>query len=189
MLNNIDDKNLTRESFVDVANRGNGTVCYSLPERHISRVFAPHEIKSNIQYGELIDLSMQPGGQDLIYNYLYISSPEAISGIINGKPEPEYWLTEDKIPEWIKECPLDEFKDALDFAPIGVKDLIKKIAVELPLNDNEKREAMKKTLGFDVTAAIQHKKESEEENKENEKTSGRRTNNLPSYTFVDKEKK
>jgi len=34
---------------------------------------------------------------------------------------------------------LDEFLDCLDFAPEGVTDLIKTLAVELPLNDVAKR--------------------------------------------------
>jgi len=34
---------------------------------------------------------------------------------------------------------LDEFLDCLDFAPEGVKDLIKTLSVELPLNDVSKR--------------------------------------------------
>ena len=57
---------------------------------------------------------------------------------------------------------LDAFLDALDFAPEGVKDLIKKYAVDLPLNDYAKREALKKATGFDVTKALMHKQEEQE---------------------------
>jgi len=49
---------------------------------------------------------------------------------------------------------LDEFLDCLDFAPEGVKDLIKNLAVELPLNDVAKREAIFNKLGFNVDNAI-----------------------------------
>jgi len=50
---------------------------------------------------------------------------------------------------------LDEFLDCLDFAPSVIIDMIKVLAVELPLNDVSKREAIKDKLGFDVTKAIE----------------------------------
>ena len=49
-------------------------------------------------------------------------------------------LKEAQIPTWINSCSLDEFKDALDFAPEGIKELIK--------NENnvmEKTQPRKKT--------------------------------------------
>jgi hypothetical protein len=75
--------------------------------------------------------------------------------------EVEYNMSEAEVKAWLNTCSLDEFKDALDFAPAGVKDLIKKFAVEVPLNDVAKREAMKEQIGFDVSAAIEIKKEAE----------------------------
>jgi hypothetical protein len=57
---------------------------------------------------------------------------------------------------------LDEFLDCLDFAPEGVKDLIKNLSVELPLNDVAKREAIFNKLGFNVDNAIRIKRESSE---------------------------
>ena len=77
---------------------------------------------------------------------------------ININEEQEYWLTEDKIPDWMKSCSLDEFKDALDFAPDGVKDLIKKYAVSMPLNDVAKREALESMLNFKVSNIIENSK-------------------------------
>ena len=55
---------------------------------------------------------------------------------------------------------LDAFLDCLDFAPEGVLQIIKDAAVELPLNDVQKRDAIKEKLGFDVSAAIANNKES-----------------------------
>lgn len=62
---------------------------------------------------------------------------------------------------------LDEFLDMLDFAPIGVMDLIKKFSVSLPLNDIEKRRALKNKTGFDVNAALMHIEEEKQEDAEN----------------------
>ena len=63
----------------------------------------------------------------------------------------------------IKEGSLEEFLDALDFAPEGVKDLIKKYSLELPLNDVAKREALLKKEKFNVTAMLENSKEDIEE--------------------------
>lgn len=52
---------------------------------------------------------------------------------------------------------LDQFLDCLDFSPEAVKESIKDIAVELPLNDMAKRDAIREKLGFDVTKAIEIK--------------------------------
>lgn len=140
----------------NVANKSAGQVVYSIKEDGIRRVFYPREVKKDIPVAELTKLSQQPGGLGLIYNYLLIEDKEILESLINTEEAPEYWLTEDKIPSWMESCSLDEFKDALDFAPQGTKDLIKSYAVSIPLNDYSKRQAIKEQLGFDVTAAIEN---------------------------------
>ena len=57
----------------------------------------------------------------------------------------------------------DQFLDLLDFAPVGVIDLVKKYAVELPLNDLDKVTALKKKTGFDARVAYANFKTEEEE--------------------------
>jgi hypothetical protein len=59
--------------------------------------------------------------------------------------------------------------DALDFAPVGVIDLIKKFSVQLPLNDMNKRKALYEKTGFDVTKALIHDEESKAPETEEEK--------------------
>lgn len=143
---------------VEVVNRSNGFVSFALPDKHIRREFNPREVKK-IEFDELVELSMQAGGRELLYNYLLIKDASAMREILNVNEEPEYWLTEEKIPSWMNSCTLNEFKDALDFAPQGVVDLIKKYAVSLPLNDVSKREAMKKMLNFNVDKAVTNDQE------------------------------
>lgn len=153
----------------NVTNKSAGIVIYKVPELHVRRQFAPHEVKPNIPVAELNALSMQPGGKELIYDYLFINDEEVLHYLINGEVPPEYYLTEAQIPTWMENCSLDEFKDALDFAPDGTKDLIKSYAVSKPLNDHSKRQAIKEQLGFDVTAAIENSKV-EKDNKEVKET-------------------
>ena len=143
------------DKMCKVTNRSAGRVIYNIPEDHIRREFYNKETKE-IALSELEKLAQQPGGRKLIYNYLSIQDADTIGHLVNRPIEPEYWLTEDKIPEWMNTCSLDEFKDALDFAPEGIKDLIKKYSVSLPLNDFAKRQAMFEQLGFNVTKAIEN---------------------------------
>ncbi len=144
------------KSTCTVTNKSTGRVVYKVPDLNVRREFRPRETKKDIPVRELESLSAQAGGRVILYNYLMVHERDVIEYLINGEIAPEYWLTEDKIPEWMNSSTLDEFKDALDFAPQGTKDLIKKYAVELPLNDFTKRKAIKDILDFDVTAAIEN---------------------------------
>jgi hypothetical protein len=65
-------------------------------------------------------------------------------------------MSEQQIVDLILNGSYEAFLDALDFAPIGVKDLIKKFSVSLPITDMAKREALKEKTGFDVDKAIEN---------------------------------
>ncbi len=158
----------------NVTNKSTGRVVYTIKEDGLRREFYPHETKKNIPVAELEKLVQRSGGRQLFYNCLYIDDREILHYLINGEVAPEYFLTEEKIPNWMNSCSLDEFKDALDFAPEGTKDLIKKYAVSLPLNDYSKREAIKQQLGFDVSKIIENSGEDTAETVP-VKPSGRRT--------------
>ena len=137
-----------------VYNKSAGRVVYRLPELGLRRQFYPGEKKKDISVNELEKLVQTPGGRKLILNYLMVDDKEILEYLINGRVEPEYWIKEEEIDNWMSTCLLDEFKDALDFAPEGTKDLIKAHAVSLPLNDMSKRAALKEQLGFDVSKAL-----------------------------------
>lgn len=178
--------------ILKVKNRSASLAVYSIPEINIRREFAPGETK-NITYGELEKLSYQPGGRTIMQNFLQIIDPEATSDLGINR-EPEYDLSEQQIVDLMTKGSLDAFLDCLDFAPVGVIDLIKKFSVSLPLNDIDKRDALKKKTGFDVTVALanmQKEKEDMEtpavENKERRVKAesapeGRRT--TPKYNVV-----
>ena len=66
---------------------------------------------------------------------------------------------------------LDRFLDCLDFAQEGIIDLVKTLAVKVPMTDTQKIEALKKKTGFDVLAAIRNMEaEKEDEPDSVEKT-------------------
>lgn len=141
------------KKLMSVKNRSAGIVVYRIPEHGIRREFVANETKK-ITYEELVWLSFRPGGRELMQNYLQIQDAEATKDL-NIRVEPEYKMGEEDVVHLLLNGSLDELLDALDFAPAGVIDIIKAKAVELPLQDMQKREAIQKATGFNVTAAIQ----------------------------------
>lgn len=152
---------------IKVLNRDNGIVIYSIPEMNgLRRVYEAGEIKQ-VTFEELEKLSYIPGGRELLKDCLSIlNNNQAIKELL-GEVQPEYFYSRDDIIKLMNQGSLDEFLDCLDFAPEGVKDLIKMLSVELPLNDVAKREAIRDKLGFDVDNAIRIKKEALEPDEEN----------------------
>ena len=148
-----------------VKNRGAAHVSYRIPEDGIRRSFAPGEAKT-ISYEELEKLTFQPGGMHLITNFLQIQDIEALNDI-GARVEPEYHMNEKDVANLLMNGSLDAFLDALDFAPVGVIDLIKTMAVSLPLMDMNKRKALKEKTGFDVEAALKHVEEEKEDDTSN----------------------
>lgn len=159
---------------VKVVNRkGNGIVCYTIPDMgNLQRVYQDGEQKI-ITYEELRKLSYIPGGDVILNDYLIIKDRQILEEL-NMTPEREYFYTKEDIVRLMTEGSLDEFLDCLDFAPEGVKESIKNIAVELPLNDVAKRQAIQEKLGFNVTNAIENLKIVEENIVEKKETMKRR---------------
>ena len=137
-----------------VKNRSASRIVYRIPEMGIRREFSPTETKK-ISYEELEKLSYQPGGLAIMTNFLQIQDAPAIAEL-GIHAEPEYHMSENQIIDLIKTGSLDAFLDCLDFAPVGIIDLVKKYAVSVPLADYEKRKALKEKTGFDVDAALKN---------------------------------
>ena len=151
--------------LVTVENRTAGKIVYQIPDRHIRRELAPRQ-SIRVPKEEVEALSYTAGGLDLIRNHLLVKDEEVLDDL-NIHREPEYYMNADNVAKLIREGSLNEFKDALDFAPDGVKDMIKDLSVQMPLNDFSKRQALKEMTGFDVDAAIQHDKENKAIESEN----------------------
>ena len=159
---------LDKDTLIKVVNRDNGVVGYAVPDLgNIRRMFQPKEEKE-VTMEELRKLSYLPGGKTLLQDCLIIRNEEAISEIL-GDIEPEYYYTENDVKDLLLNGTLNQLKDCLDFAPLGVIDLVKNLAVTLKIDNYSKREAIKNKLGFDVTNAIENNKISQEEEKVEDK--------------------
>ena len=138
-----------QKAIYSVKNRSASTVIYSIPEmNNLRREFSPGEIKS-VTGSELIQLSYRPGGRRIIENYLLINNEEVLDGL-NMEVEPEYKLDEAGVVKLLKDGSEDQLIDCLNFAPEGVKDLVKAVALAMPLNDLNKCKIIKDMLGYDV---------------------------------------
>lgn len=153
---------LENNTIIKVRNRDNGNVGYTIPDlNNLVRTFSEGETKE-ITMEELRKLSYIPGGEEILRNYLIIENEEAINELLNHV-EPEYFYTEKDVKDLLLNGSLDALKDCLEFAPAGTIDLVKKISVELPLNDVAKRETIYKMTGFNVDSAVRIDKETKEE--------------------------
>ena len=145
------EKKITEVNYVKVTNRNSGTTTYVLSNGQ-RRTFAVNETKK-IDLEELKEVNAIPGGEYLLRNYLIIDDKSALD-FLNIQPEPEYFYTDVEIKKLLLEGSLDQLEDCLTFAPNGVIDLIKKIAIDLKLPDTRKRDMILLKTGFSVDNAI-----------------------------------
>lgn len=156
---------INQNTIYNVKNRSSSVVVYRIPEDNIRREFAPGEVKK-ISFGELEKLTYQQGGREMLEQFLQIVDEVATSNL-NVHREVEYDMSENQVRDLLLKGSLDAFLDALDFAPIGVIDLIKSMSISLPLTDLNKRKALKEKTGFDVDKALIHLEEERAEENEN----------------------
>lgn len=144
---------MSEQKLVKVTNRDNGFVGYQIPDMNIYRNFAPKETKQ-VPLAELQALQYVPGGEFTLKNLLVIDNRDALSALNMEDVEPEYFYSEEDVRKLLHQGSLDQLEDALNFAPEGVVNLIKDIAVKEEVADVRKRDMIFKMTGFNVNNAI-----------------------------------
>ena len=152
---------MDNQTKINVRNRSNSVVVYNVDDLRVRREFMPGAVKQ-VPLEEIYALSQQPGGAEIIANYLFIENPAAVEEM-SMNVEPEYYLDDKGVIDLLKNGSVDALLDCLDFAPAGVLDLVQKYSIELPLTDTRKIAAIKEKTGFDVALALKHKAELEAE--------------------------
>lgn len=192
---------MSENRIIKVSNRDRGGVGYIIPESGVRRDFAVGETK-NIPLDELKQLMYVPGGEFIVKNLLLVHDKEVLNEILNVETEPEYFYTEAEIKKLLLEGSIDQLKDCLEFAPEGVIEIIKKMAVEMKLPNTDKRQVISEMTGFNIDNAININKimDASEDKKEEKKETRRRTTpletsegvspkrrtDLPTYNIVNK---
>ncbi len=163
------------EKRVNIKNRSSCTVGYTLPDSGVRRIWMPNEIKKGITVAELEQATYISGGLAIIQDYLQINDEE-VCEFLGLSTEPEYFYSEEDVKKMLLTGTNDQLLDCLDFAPDGVIDLIKDIALEVKINDIQKRQSIKEKTGFDVTSAISNVEYSNSKDEEGaSENKGRRT--------------
>ena len=151
---------MNKNTKIKVRNRCCGSVTYRIPDINIFRTFTKGETKE-VPFDEIQRLAYVPGGNYMLQHSLVIENLEAREEIL-GQVELEYDYTEADIEDLLANGSMDALLDCLDFAPNGVIELVKQIAVRTELNDMKKREVIFKKTGFNVNNAIKINRESNE---------------------------
>ena len=164
---------LENNTMIKVTNRDNGSVGYTVPDmNNLHRSFQSGETKE-VTMEELRKLSWIPGGLYILENLLVIENTEAQQELLPSV-EPEYNYTREDVEDLLSKGSLEQLQDCLDFAPDGVINLVKDVAVTTELNDIRKREAILEATRFNVSKAIEANKESASEETAAAAPTGRR---------------
>lgn len=154
---------LEKETLVKVKNRTDRNIGYKIPDLgNMRRQYRPGEVKE-VTMEELRKLAYLAGGEYILRNYLKINNEEAVAELI-GEVEQEYFYNKEQVQNILEHGSLAELEDCLDFAPKGVIDLIKEIAIEIELNDVRKRKIIFEYTGLNIDKAIMFNQESKNEN-------------------------
>jgi hypothetical protein len=141
------------QKIVNVTNRNAGWSGYTLPDTGITRNFSPKETKK-IPLDELQQLQYAPGGEYLLKHCFIINDKDALSVLNMEDVEPEYFYTEATVRELLETGTLDQLEDCLNFAPDGVIDLVKSVAIATELPDTRKRKMISEKTGLNIDNAI-----------------------------------
>lgn len=174
--------------MVKVTNRSRGTVGYTIPDMgNLQRFFAHGETKV-IPMEEIRKLDWTPGGAVLLRDYLKIEDADAVEEILHDV-EPEYNYTEADVKEILLNGSMDQLMDTLDFAPEGVVDLIKDLAIKLEIPDVRKRNAISERTKCDISKAIEINNLSKESNDEPNESGAKQRRVQPISTSTGKERR
>ena len=170
--------------LIPVQNLTASVVSYIVPETNNVRHFSGQQLRKDISAGELRALYATKGGRVLIEDYLGIRNKELAAefNISMDVFEHEYSWTQDKVDEVLQRGSIDMLKDALEFGPEGIKQLIIDRAVELRIPDNNKLAAINEFTGRDVSNMIKLDTELEDPQEEKTTRKGRRVTSNTSNT-------
>ena len=140
-------------TLVGLTNIMDHMVVYKIEEDNIRRVFYGNETKK-VPASEIRKLNYRYGGQVLLNNHLRVEN-KALREELNIQLDvPEYEWTPEDVDRVLLSGSMDELLDALDFAPAGIVDMLVNRAIDLKINDVNKRRAIQEATGKNIDQAI-----------------------------------
>lgn len=170
-----DIKNVPGDELVTVTNITRSPIGYTLSSNNVRRIIAGGATVK-VTADELRNLNLESGGNVLIKDYLRVNNRDLALefGISEDLFDHEYNWGREKIDDVLLNGSMDEFLDALDFAPHRVINMLVERAVELEAPDNNKLNALSKRTALNISSMIENK-HAYDEKKEEEAPKARRT--------------
>lgn len=167
------------KDIFSVMNRSDMSLTILMQPPFVTKTFDGYGVKRDISFAELKAISNDKGGRIALRDLcMIIDKRETVEELMKELGidiQEEYFYSPKVIKYILKEGELDLLEDTLNFAPMGVVDLIKRLSIELKISDKNKLDMIKKITGSNVEMMIESKK-IQDSMKEEEKVKQRKTN-------------
>lgn len=172
---------LTDTDKVIIRNLVNHPVVIVTPIHHQRWELPPHG-EMEVMVVDVRECSYDQGCRNIFRDYVQICNPELAKEFGIYEDVIEYNWGDKEITEALTTAPIEVLLDALDFAPDGIKEAIVDKAVELEIPDMDRREAISKALGVNVTNKIENARKSKTASAATAKTAKRRVSSKSTAT-------
>ena len=165
MSNVVDTSVVDDETMVIIRNLTDMPVAYHVPSLGDLRRELPPRASIRVKAGELRQLNYERGGSLLLHDYINVGNVELAV---------EYNWTIEDVDKTLTTDDLDVLRDAMDFAPEGIKQTIADRAVELKIPDSNRRNIISSATGLDIDSMIKNKEIIDADKVEKKTTAKRR---------------
>lgn len=166
---------------VTIRNLVNHPVVIITPIHH-KRWELPPRGEMEVMAVDVRECSYDQGCRNIFKDFVQICNTELAKEFGVYEDVVEYNWGDKEIVEALTTAPIDVLLDALDFAPDGIKEALVDKAVEMEIPDMDRREAISKALGVNITNKIENARRAKTDSAQTQKTSKRRVSANSSST-------
>lgn len=174
MSNVVDTSVVDDETMVIIRNLTDMPVAYHVPSLGDLRRELPPRASIRVRAGELRQLNYERGGSLLLHDYINVGNVELAREFGVSDDTVEYNWTIEDVDKALTTDDLDVLRDAMDFAPEGIKQTIADRAVELKIPDSNRRNIISSATGLDIDSMIKNKEIIDADKVEKKTTAKRR---------------
>lgn len=187
MSNVVDTSVVDDETMVVIRNLTDMPVAYHVPSLGDLRRELPPRASIRVKAGELRQLNYERGGSLLLHDYINVGNVELAREFGVSDDTVEYNWTIEDVDKALTTDDLDVLRDAMDFAPEGIKQTIADRAVELKIPDSNRRNIISSATGLDIDSMIKNKEIIDADKVEKKTTTKRRVSSTTKQRRVKSE--
>lgn len=187
MSNVVDTSVVDDETMVIIRNLTDMPVAYHVPSLGDLRRELPPRASIRVKAGELRQLNYERGGSLLLHDYINVGNVELAREFGVSDDTVEYNWTIEDVDKALTTDDLDVLRDAMDFAPEGIKQTIADRAVELKIPDSNRRNIISSATGLDIDSMIKNKEIIDADKVEKKTTTKRRVSSTTKQRRVKSE--